>query len=374
MKITIATSGRFHVADLARELIRCGHDVVFHSIVPPGRLEQFGVPRRNQKCHLAAVAPLVAGARRMPGPRRWREAFNRSMQRALDSRYARIKEPGDVFIGMSGLCVRSLREAKARGARVLLERGSRHIRSQKEILDALASGQQSEVSTWTVERELRGYEESDTIVVPSVHVENSFLERDVPAGRLFRNPYGVDLEGFPPTTLEAKSFDVIMVGIWGRRKGCDLLAQEILERSNLSLLHVGTVGDLPLPQHERFQHVDPVPQGRLPEFYARAKVFALPSQEEGLSLVQAQALSCGLPVVGSARSGVEDLAQLSGLDAPVLQAVTPELDGGLRESVARALEFSASMPAGPRDLLGDRRNDLSWSEYGKRYDEFLRSL
>ncbi len=59
MRITIVTSGRLHVANLACELIRLGHELTFHSIVPPKRLEAFGIPRANQRCHLAAVAPLI---------------------------------------------------------------------------------------------------------------------------------------------------------------------------------------------------------------------------------------------------------------------------------------------------------------------------
>lgn len=69
MRITIATSGRFHVADLARELIRHWHDVQFYSIVPRNRLEAFGIPRQHQHCHLAAVAPLVEAQRKLRLPR-----------------------------------------------------------------------------------------------------------------------------------------------------------------------------------------------------------------------------------------------------------------------------------------------------------------
>ena len=38
MRITIGTSGRFHVADLSRELLGHGHDVQMHSMVAPARL------------------------------------------------------------------------------------------------------------------------------------------------------------------------------------------------------------------------------------------------------------------------------------------------------------------------------------------------
>ena len=45
LRIVIASVGRFHVLDLARELHAIGHDVTFISIVPKWRADQFGLPR-----------------------------------------------------------------------------------------------------------------------------------------------------------------------------------------------------------------------------------------------------------------------------------------------------------------------------------------
>jgi glycosyltransferase involved in cell wall biosynthesis len=43
------------------------------------------------------------------------------------------------------------------------------------------------------------------------------------------------------------------------------------------------------------------------EEMSRARVMVLPSIEEGLALVFAQAMACGCPVVGRTHTGVEDL-------------------------------------------------------------------
>ena len=40
---------------------------------------------------------------------------------------------------------------------------------------------------------------------------------------------------------------------------------------------------------------------------SRSHVMVLPSIEEGLALVQAQALACGCPVIGTRHTGAEDL-------------------------------------------------------------------
>ena len=43
LRIAIATNGRFHVLDLARELDRLGHHVTFYSLLPKWRSRQFGL-------------------------------------------------------------------------------------------------------------------------------------------------------------------------------------------------------------------------------------------------------------------------------------------------------------------------------------------
>lgn len=46
MKINIASTHRFHLLDLARELERQGHDVKFYSYVPTQRCTQFGLNKK----------------------------------------------------------------------------------------------------------------------------------------------------------------------------------------------------------------------------------------------------------------------------------------------------------------------------------------
>jgi glycosyltransferase involved in cell wall biosynthesis len=364
MRLTIATSGRFHVADLARELLVLGHDVRFHSIVPPGRLEAFGVPRGAQTCHLAAVAAEVAALRTLPLGARRRQQLHNRLNARLDRRYARIADPGEVVIGMSGLCLESLAAARRRGARLWLERGSMHILEQRRILEALRRpGEPPPVDEWTVERELAGYELADVIALPSRHVEASFLRHGVPPGKLFRNPYGVDLRAFSPDPAVPKRFDVITTGTWCRRKASDLLAEAVLEELGATLLHVGPVSDAPLPSHPRFRHVDAVPQAELPGWYRQARVFAMPSREDGFGMVFAQALACGLPIVGSSTSGAADIGELLALPAPHVQALEAPDPAELAAAIATAM---AAPPLPPIDL-----QPLSWEAYGRRAHEVL---
>ena len=49
MRIAIATTGRFHVLDLARELSGLGEDVTLHSWLPNSRTSKFGLPAANHR-------------------------------------------------------------------------------------------------------------------------------------------------------------------------------------------------------------------------------------------------------------------------------------------------------------------------------------
>lgn len=377
MKVNICSSGRFHVADLSRELLRNGHDVVFHSYASSKLLTALGLPSTSQTNYLWTVAPFILAQKVMRPSQDINDKLTGIVHRILDRQYSQIKDSGGVFIGMSGICLRSLRAAKARGSHVIVERGSTHILEQKRILDAIAScpGSTSLVSTKTIQRELEGYEVADTIAIPSRHVERSFLENGIPQAKLFLNPYGVDLTEFQaiqsPTASQPK-YDVINTGTWCRRKGSDILAKAVLEELGLRLLHVGSVGDVPLPVHPRFEHHAPVPQSQLPEFYANASVFALPSHEEGLAVIQAQALACGLPVVGTTHSGVSDLGEWLGIGSPRVQAVSPGSTEELCDAIRCALQWSTSHRQRPRDRID--MSNISWKAYGDRYSNYLSSI
>jgi len=60
LRVGIATSGRFHVLDLARELHALGHEVRLYSYVPRRRAMTFGLPAECCVDLLPLMAPFVA--------------------------------------------------------------------------------------------------------------------------------------------------------------------------------------------------------------------------------------------------------------------------------------------------------------------------
>lgn len=372
LRIAIATAGRFHVLDLARELAGLGHDVRLYSILPDKRAEKFGLPRRLHRSMLPFVVPLVGWQRFFP--RLFPDLQSRLFVRALDQAVAAALEPCDVFICMSGIFVRAIHAARDRyGASVWLERGSRHILSQAEILGAVvgASGPTPDI----IARELEGYRLADRIVIPAQHVAESF-ERDPAANaKLFLNPYGTNLDMFPYREREPHSgkLRLLFTGAWSRQKGCDILEEAIGRTTNVHLLHVGPIGDLPFPtSQDRFQHIGSVPQYDLHGYYLSCDAFIHASRQEGLSVVQAQALASGLPIICTDRTGGADLGHTSALRDRIIVVPNSSVDALCTaiETLRRRLlngEPLASLTAVDLDCLG-------WRAYAERYDIELRSL
>lgn len=358
MKINIASPGRFHVMDLARELDKQGFDVRFYSFVPDKRAIKFGLRKKCNVSLFLFMWPFLILQRLFPSCK----IITIKIQDWLTGLLMRRC---DVLIAMSGNYVYTLRKAKSKGAIVILERGSKHILEQKRILESIPSLKgKKPVPDINVKRELEGYDIADYISIASQHVLRSFVERGYPIEKLFVNPYGVDLYDFQPEKV-LKEYDVVMIGGWNYRKGVDLLI-EACKELGLSLLHVGGIGDMSFPKVDKFMHINPVDQKRLRLFYNKGKVFVLPSREEGMAMVQMQAIACGLPVVCSMHTGGKDIGDLTGMKDWIFEMEEYTVES-LEVEIKKALEFSNTCDPAKLEL-----DNLSWEAYGKRYREFLR--
>lgn len=373
MRIAMVTSGRFTLVDLARELEHMGHQTQVYSLVPPHLTARFGLPSHANRW-LGLLAAPAYGATKLLRSGDSQSIAQHALNVSIDLAAAHKLEACDIIVGMSGIALRVLDTARRRfGALVVLQRSSQHILSQREILDALEGPRDVQsVPQWAVERELAGYGLADVISVPSSEVLRSFLERGAPADRLFTNPFGAEIDVFEPTTAPAGNKTIIMVGAWSRQKGCDLLADACRELGDVRLLHLGPLGDAPVPSEDWFEHVGTVPQNDLPKYYAQAHVFALSSRQEGMPVVLLQAMACGVPIVCTTRTGGGDLRELAS-DPDMVDVVPPDdvpaLTGALRAMFARM-----AAPGTKRRLLSDRRG-VSWEMHARRFEqEMLRRL
>lgn len=161
-----------------------------------------------------------------------------------------------------------------------------------------------------------------------------------------------------------------MVGGWSYRKGCDLIV-EAVRQTEYTLLHVGSIVDVPFPDEEHFTHHSVVDQKQLVEYYNQAQVFILPSREEGLAMVQAQAIACNLPLIGSCDSGAEDLKQMAE-NSEYITIIRQYTTGAVANAINKVL--SDYKKPDYENYIGNMKEKLTWQAYGKRYAQFINSI
>lgn len=364
IKINIASTHRFHLLDLARELSRLGHDVTFYSYVPSKRCQKFGLPKDCSKSMFLLALPFFV-LQKIFGNKPWIIKYRNIL---LDNYLSYFMRPCDIYIGLGTAYLKSFKIAKKRfHAITILEWGSKHIDEQQRILRKIGAPTNIEYFN---KRSRDDYSVVDYISIATQHVLDSFLKYGFDKSRFFVNPYGVDLSMFSYIP-QKKIYDIIMVGNWSYQKGCDLIVDAI-KHSDYKFLHVGSIVDCPFPKNDnRFTQVNAVDQPKLNAYYNQAKVFVLPSRQEGLAMVQAQAIACHLPLIGSKDSGAVDLQQM--VDEPNYITIIEEHTWqAVLEGIKKSLKDYENL--NENGYAGDAIKKLTWSAYGERYNKFIESL
>jgi glycosyltransferase involved in cell wall biosynthesis len=340
MRVSIGSPGRFWTFDLARQMERLGYLCRLNTAYP--RWKVHGLPAEKVRTFPWFHAPIAAGIRY--GINLAEGWLNRLSAIAFDQWAARNLEPCDLFHCLSGFGARSGQLARQRfGAVWICDRGSSHIQYQDEILA-------SEYDRWglpfrhvdpvMIDRELQEYQGADLITVPSQFVYSSFLSKGVPPEKLAKIPFGVDVNLFQPKRKHDDIFRVIFVGQMTIRKGLPDLLHAVLSPRipNLELWLIGPAGyegrNILSRYEGQFRHFGPVPQAALAELYSQGSVFVMASIEEGLAMVQAQAMACGLPIIATTNTGAADLFT-NGVEGYIVPIRRPDL---IREKILQLYE------------------------------------
>ena len=381
MQITQAVFGVYHHFELAHQLRARNHLRRIYSTWPWARLRREGLPRE-----LVRAFPLLHTTdtllRRTPFYSPALDAhFNRWVSDSFDAWLRRRIDPCDALIAISGAGLTAGPLVQSRGGKFICDRGSTHQRFQDEIMA-------EEHRRWRLpytappahilRREEAIYALADAITVPSNVALRSFLAQGIPAGKLHVIPYGVRLDRFTPTEPPpAGSFEVLFAGQISLRKGIPYLLQAFarLRHPRKQLTLVGAVQDELRPllatlPTENVSFTGSIPQPELARRISRSHVLALASVEEGLALVQGQALACGCPVITTAATGAEDLFT-DGVEGFII----PDRD---TDALALRLQQLADDPALRAQLsaaaLARVHHLGGWDRYGDQWDRLLHSI
>lgn len=360
MKIVVASSGRAHLLDCARELSNQGHDVTFYACTPKKYLLKYGFPQGTSI--ICLMAPFFILRKYFPSE------FSRQLfMEALDFIVYHLMTQCDIFIAQSPNYSRCMLKAKKKyGAICILDRGSSHIKTFNKLSKRCGK---NHINKRYVRIDENEYLYADYIAIASSFVERSFTENGYAQNKLFINPYGVSLKHFYPTQC-TNEFDCITVGNWGIKKGSKLII-DAFKNTNIRILHVGAILDLAFPDEPNFVHVNPVTEDLLVNYYKKAKIFIFPSYDDGFGLVLCQAAACGLPIVCSSNTGGPTLKEMieDKNNIYIMEDITAQsLSKGVKQQLAKCKQ------EGIRNYVGDKMKRFTWEAYGERYNSFLQKI
>jgi alpha-maltose-1-phosphate synthase len=383
IKVSLVCIGKFHLFALARELLK--RDMLERIITgyPLWKLRDEDIPTEYTETFPWLQTPYMAlGKWGLLGEGIGQRELAWLAHETLDRHVAKDLLQSDVLFALSGSGLRCGQAAQRRGAKYVCDRGSSHIRYQDVILhDEFARwGERFPgIDSRVVAKEEAEYETADIVTVPSTFAHRSFVEMGVPETKLRRVPYGVDVRRFEKVADPgSERFDVLFVGQVGFRKGVSYLLDAFfrLQHPGKRLRFVGGMR----PEIERYlKHCPPpegveflghVPQPKLKHIMSRSHVMVLPSIEEGLALVQAQALACGCPVIGTWHTGAEDLFT-DGNEGFIVPIRDPQAIADRLQLLADDPDRRAAMSEAALQLV---KGLGGWTEYGNQMAEVFRKL
>lgn len=382
MRVVISTAGRFHLFALARELERRGCLERIYSGFIWSVLARESVSRDKVTTFPWFRTPYMAFGRLPFAPPRAFARWLETMSCVAQDAYVAKRLPNcDVFIGHDGAGLATGREAKRRGVPYLTDTGTTHVAYRDALLkeEFARHGLDYRIESETIpRRQIEEYETADAIVVPSTFVKQSFVREGIPVEKLRVLPYGVRTSHFHRISKPPEDrFRVLFVGGLSIRKGARYLFQAFRDfpHPKKELIIVGAVQHEVKPLVAEFHELNVkfmgvIPNVKLKHLYSSSHAFVLPSVEEGLAMVMAEALACGCPVIASANTGAADLFSYGreGFIVPARDSVA------IRDCLTRLAdepELRERMSAAAIERV---KTLGGWSAYGDAYANFVRGM
>ena len=370
MRIAISAIGRFHMFDLARQMVRLGEEVQLYTGYPKFKVDADLRPTTKTRSLWVVAEHLRRSIPPLPRTTWWADRSLEDFGRWLAQNIGKA----DILDALAGTGLEAGRVMHDQGKPWICNRGSTHISAQKKLLE-------EEHNRWRVPKPYFSdeglarcyaeYDEADAIVVPSEFARRSFLDHGVSSERLYKCPYGVDLSMFSPRVVprENRRFRVVFVGSCSIRKGIGYLLEALQPTIRQGAVEAWLIGGVTpeakpvLKGHAgEFVYHGVQPRAKLAEYLSRCDVMVLPSIEEGLALVLAQAMACGLPVIATPNTGAEDLLT-DGVEGFIVPIRDPK---AIREKVQWMLDNEGKHREMGEAALRRVKALGGWESYGKK--------
>jgi len=383
MKVKLVTIGRFHHFHLARQLHRFNLLDEIYSSYPKFKLRnEYGIPKNKIKTYPYYQLPFLFYDKYLKefSPKIYHYLSKLSHEMLAD-KVAKNMGEANVLIALARSGLEAGKKIKKLGGKFICDRGSSHILFQKKILKEEYKELNmpfNEMSDDSIDREINEYGEANIISVPSTFVLNTFLEKGFDRKKLFLNPYGVDLQRFKPLPrIKSDKFKVLYVGTLSVRKGLFYLLEAFkkLNFKNKELTLIGPIQKNIKKKIEKYfseniKYLSIIKNSQLNKYYSNADVMVHPSIEEGLSLVIAEALACGCPVIATENTGALDLFN-NGNEGFIIKPRSVEKIYEKLEQLADDKSLRKKMST---NAILKTKKIGGWDQYGDRWMSKLNNL
>lgn len=320
MKITYTSPNRSHHYPYAHAMHRAGHLHAFISgfsrLSPRADLPEIGDKLKRHDF----FQTLYLASMRFNAPSAVISILNRLSNKRLDQASYSWAKQSDAFIFYRTQGLQSTLKLHRESAATLciMEEVNSHVEYANEILyeEYKQLGyKDSYHKDSDYDLRLKTYEEADGILCPSEFVRRSFISKGVAPERLIKVNFG-----FPPIETDAgvdkssrETFRLLYVGQLHYRKGLRYAMEAFkkLRHPKKEFIVVGPktpltgLENIQIPEGVSF--TGPLKGEELKWQYKNADVFILPSLEEGLALVQGEALAFGTPLLITTNTGGDDI-------------------------------------------------------------------
>jgi len=285
-----------------------------------------------------------------------------------------------IFIGWSGMSLKTIKTCKRINKLTILERGSSHIEHQLDLLEEEYKlyGKHFNRNQEIVDRELEEYEIADFISVPSQFAKQSFIDRGMHPDKLICNAYGCSSIFKAQKNPNGYNGPLIILylGTLSIQKGIRYLMEALDSLDfDYEAWFIGTVHEdmnsyLQKVKNAKIKLLGYKNHVELQTIIPRCHVAVQPSIQEGLSMVIPQILSCGIPVIASKNSGGEDVIteNKNGFIVPIR---TPE-------EIAMKLDYYHQnrpiLESLRKETIESSRLVRSWDDYGDSYSQTLKKI
>jgi glycosyltransferase involved in cell wall biosynthesis len=282
------------------------------------------------------------------------------------------RQPTEIFIGMYGASLESLRAIHHQGGLAVLNFVNTHPVESNRYLGEFAglkAPHHELIPAWMVRRVELELSIADLILVPSRFVADQLRSHGVAEEKIALIPYGVDLRAFYPSErqIDKKTpLECLYVGQISYGKGIRVLldAARYCQNQPVNFRLVGPVVSREvlanLPDNV-FYEGPSLPSG-VTEKMRAADLFIFPSLRDSFALVIFEAMATGLAVIMTDHAGSSELLS-DGDNALIVPA-------GDARALASAVQRLVEDPA-LRQRLGEAARRKvegahSWEDYGQR--------